>query len=108
MKGGLQLRIDRDPDFFEILRRSGNYITFVFEEKCKIIGSWSAVSHPVYIDGLIIMLHYSRDLKLDPEYQGSIVIFRMSKSVTNFQTGRDTDIRFAITLSYCQFFYCFP
>ncbi len=98
MKGGLRLRIEHGPDFFEILRRRGDYNTFILEEKGKIIGSWSVVSHPVYIDGSITILHYFRDLKLHQEYQGTTVIFRISKALTDFQTGGNADIHLAIAL----------
>lgn len=46
MKGYLQVRIDRDLDFFEVTRRRGKeYYTFVVEDKNRIIACWSIVKH---------------------------------------------------------------
>lgn len=98
MKGGIQLRIDRDPDFFEILRRRGNYSTFVIEDEGKIVGSWSVVVHPVLIDGKNTTLNYLRDLKLDPDYQGGTAIFRLFKFVSEHQKKQDADLHFTIVL----------
>ena len=98
MSGGLQLRIDRDPDFFEILRKRGEYRTFVVEDKGSIVGSWSVVTHSVYINGSKEIIHYLRDLKLDPQYQGSLAIFRLFKYVTDSQRERSADLHFTIAL----------
>jgi hypothetical protein len=98
MTGGLQLRIDRDPDFFEILRRKGEYRTFIIQDNGAIVGSWSVVTHSVYINGSEDILHYLRDLKLDPDYQGSLAIYRLSKYVSDFQRNRFADLHFTIAL----------
>ena len=98
MKGSLQLRIDRDPDFFEILRRRGDYQTFVIEDKDQIIASWSIVAHQVYVNGSRITLNYLRDLKLDPEYHGSLAIYRLFTYVTDAQRKEKADLHFTIVL----------
>ncbi len=98
MKGGIKLRIDRDPDFFEVLRRRGDYSTFVLEDNGKIIGSWSVVVHPVLINGEKKRLNYLRDLKLDSDYQGTTAIYRLFKFVFEFQKAQDADLHLTIVL----------
>ena len=98
MKGGLQLRIDRYPDFFEVSRRRGTCNTFVVEDKNRIIACWSVVQHPVFINGSKTTLHYLRDLKLDPEYHGSMAVFRLFSYAADFQKRHNADLHFAIAL----------
>ncbi len=99
MKGYLQVRIDRDQDFFEVTRRRGEeYYTFVVEDENRIIACWSIVKHPVFVNGSKSTLNYIRDLKLDPDYQGSLAVFRLFKYSTDFQKKRNADLHFAIAL----------
>ncbi len=98
MKGHLQVRIDRDPDFFEVSRRRGGYHTFVAEDKSRIIACWTVVQHPVFINGSKTTLHYLRDLKLDPDYHGSLALFRLFKYTTDFQKRENADLHFALAM----------
>src|SRR5712675_1161982 len=77
MEGTISLRIDRNPDFFSLLRERGSSITYVAEHNHKIIGCFSCSESRVYINRVPTRIHYLSDLKVDGNRQGSVAAFRL-------------------------------
>ena len=78
MKGRISLRIDRNPDFFQLLRERGTYIAFVAEtEKKEIVGSFTAACQTFFIEQTEVPVYYLGDLKVHPQYTGSSLAYRI-------------------------------
>ncbi len=78
MAGRIALRIDRDPDFFALLRRRGDAIVLVASCKDQVIGCISAAIHDGYVDGMPEKVAHIGDLKVDPLFSGQ----RLSSHLT--------------------------
>ncbi|RTL60259.1 MAG: GNAT family N-acetyltransferase [Sphingobacteriales bacterium] len=81
MEGIISLRIDRKPDFFELLRKRGNYIVLVAELEQQLIGSVSCSMHYAVVNGNVYPVYYLGDLKVHPLYTRSPVAFRLLKAM---------------------------
>jgi len=93
MKGIIGLRIDRKPDFFRLLNLSESYILLVAEDNIQqIIGCFAATKHSMCIDGKTSIVYYLRDLKIHPDYKGSILGYKLVKTMYNRLLKANADI----------------
>jgi predicted N-acetyltransferase YhbS len=99
MTGAVSLRIDREPDFFELLRLRGGGATFVASDKGRVIGCVSATFRDVYVDGSPQRLAYLGDLRVSPIFGGSRAAFELIRSVAGFVKDSGVDIGFCVVAS---------
>lgn len=69
MDGEIALRIDRNPDFFSLLKLRGESTVIVAIEDQKIIGSLSVSIQDVFIDGQLCPVNYVGDFKVLESYR---------------------------------------
>lgn len=77
MDGRIALRIDRDPDFFALLRRRGEPIVLVATCADHVIGCISAAIHQAYVGGLLEKIAHVGDLKVHPLFTGKRLSSRL-------------------------------
>jgi predicted N-acetyltransferase YhbS len=95
MAGTISLRIDRDPDFFALLRLRGTSKVFVAAREGQIIGCVSVALRTAYISGVPETIAYIGDMKVHPSFSGSLVAMRLIKAL-------EADMRRAgIDLGFC-------
>jgi predicted N-acetyltransferase YhbS len=95
MAGAISLRIDRDPDFFALLRLRGNSKVFIAERGHQVIGCISVALRTAYISGLPETVAYIGDMKVHPSFSGSLVAVRLMKAL-------EADMRlFGIDVGFC-------
>lgn len=99
MKGRISLRIDRNPDFFNLLKMRGESIVFVAEKNKKIVGCFSASSSNISINGNRELVYYLADLKIDPLYEGRILTARLLNKMAEYIRNKGADILFC-TVAY--------
>ncbi len=66
MAGTISLRIDRDPDFFALLRLRGEGKVFVAARGREVVGCISAAMRTVYVAGVPETIAYVGDMKVHP------------------------------------------
>lgn len=95
MKGKISLRIDRRPDFFQLLHKRGNYIAIVAEtDNNEIVGSFTAACQSFFVEQKEIPVYYLGDLKVHPELSGSSLAFRLVKKMRTELETRGADLIF--------------
>jgi predicted N-acetyltransferase YhbS len=94
MPGRISLRIDRDPDFFGLLRERGDALVFVAEQDRDIVGSYSAVYEDFRVLGATEKVCYIGDLKVDPAFRNTFVAYRLVRTMLDHPRKADTDILF--------------
>jgi predicted N-acetyltransferase YhbS len=95
MAGTISLRIDRDPDFFALLRLRGTSKVFVAARGRQVIGCVSAALRTAYISGVPEPIAYIGDMKVHPSFSGTLVAVRLVKAL-------EADLRRAgIDLGFC-------
>jgi len=95
MDGAISLRIDREPDFFALLRLRGKSKVFVAVRGPQVIGSISAALRTAYISGVPETIAYIGDMKVHPSFSGSLVAVRLIKTL-------EADLRLnGIDLCFC-------
>ncbi len=95
MDGGISLRIDREPDFFALLRLRGKSKVFVAVRGPQVIGCISAALRTAYISGVPETIAYIGDMKVHPSFSGSLVAVRLIKAL-------EADLRLnGIDLCFC-------
>jgi GNAT superfamily N-acetyltransferase len=81
MAGKIALRIDRDPDFFALLRARGTPIVYVATFEGKVIGCMSATLHLGYIAGVPEKVAHVGDLKVHPRFSGTRLALRLITAI---------------------------
>jgi predicted N-acetyltransferase YhbS len=95
MAGAISLRIDREPDFFALLRLRGRSRVFVATRGRQVIGCVSVALRSAYISGVPETIAYIGDMKVHPSFSGSPVAVRLIKAL-------ETDMRLAgIDVGFC-------
>lgn len=93
MEGVIGLKIDRRPDFFRLLRLSQSFITLVAENDThQIVGCFAATKSKMCISGKSSCVYYLRDLKVHPDYKGSMVAYNLVKKMYNRLIKEGADI----------------
>jgi predicted N-acetyltransferase YhbS len=95
MAGTISLRIDRDPDFFALLRLRGTSQVLVAVQGRQVIGCLSVALRTAYISGVPETIAYIGDMKVHPSFSGSPVAVRLVRAL-------EADMRRAgIDLGFC-------
>ena len=96
MAGTIALRIDRDPDFFALLRMRGESVVFVAERGGEIVGSISAALRTVYISGVPETAAYIGDMKVHPRFSGSRIALRLIQALDAYLRAAGVDLCFSV------------
>jgi GNAT superfamily N-acetyltransferase len=94
MDGSISIRIDRNPDYFALLKLRGEYFVLVAEENGKIIGTISATACESCWSGRSEKAFYLADFKVDPDYRSSFVAVRLVKELHLRLIKENADILF--------------
>ncbi|MCY7420630.1 MAG: GNAT family N-acetyltransferase [Chitinophagaceae bacterium] len=94
MQGEISLRIDRKPNFFDLLEMRGKSNVFVALDEGVIIGSLSASLQEVYVGGTIYPLHYIGDFKVAENYQNRGVGLQLCNELANHAVPAGADLAF--------------
>jgi hypothetical protein len=89
MNGRIALRIDRDPDFFALVRDRGHGAVFVALRDERVVGSISIALRHVYTGGTVVRAAYIADLKADPDIAGTRVLLRLFDAATRYSMEHD-------------------
>jgi predicted N-acetyltransferase YhbS len=81
MAGAISLRIDREPDFFALLRLRGRSKVFVAARGRQVIGCVSVALRTAYISEVPETIAYIGDMKVHPSFSGSCVAVRLIKDL---------------------------
>jgi hypothetical protein len=92
MKGTISLRIDREPDFFALLKERGDYTVFIAEDGIEVIGSLSIACQKSYINGKAASVYYLGDLKVHPAYLKSTVAYRLLRAMQAYLLSITADL----------------
>ncbi len=94
MAGDIGLRIDRNPDFFSLLRMRGNTKVFVAEEDNTIIGAICVSLQQVYVGGEIFPLHYIGDFKVAESYRNKGIGLQLCNAMADYVISQNSDLAF--------------
>jgi len=94
MEGEIALRIDREPDFFSLLRQRGKTRVFVAEENKTIIGSICVSLQEIYVDSRLIPLWYIGDFKVANTSRNRGVGLQLCNEMANYVIGEGADLAF--------------
>ncbi|HEY6341604.1 MAG TPA: GNAT family N-acetyltransferase [Bryobacteraceae bacterium] len=81
MDGTISLRIDRDPDFFALLRLRGASRVFMAARGREVVGCISAALRTVYVGAVPETIAYVGDMKVHPKFSGSRVAVRVIQAL---------------------------
>lgn len=96
MDGRIALRIDRDPDFFALLRRRGEAIVLVATCKSQVIGCISAAIHQAYVGGVLEKIAHVGDLKVHPLFSGRRLSSRLLSALKPHLKEKGVDLCVAL------------
>ncbi len=96
MEGTISLRIDRDPDFFALLRLRGASRVFVAARGREVVGCISAALRTVYVGGTPETIAYVGDMKVHPKFSGSRVAVRVIKALEADLRSNGIDVCFSV------------
>jgi predicted N-acetyltransferase YhbS len=85
MAADLVVSIDRAPDYFCLSNLQGNNpVIFVAEKDSKLIGAIGFSFRTVFFKGKPLEIAYIGGIKIDRDFQKSLVAFRLMKQVADF------------------------
>jgi predicted N-acetyltransferase YhbS len=96
MAGAISLRIDRDPDFFALLRLRGKSKVFIAERGHQVIGCISVALRTAYISGVPETIAYIGDMKVHPSFSGTVVAVRLMKALEADMRLLGIDVGFCV------------
>ena len=96
MAGTIALRIDRDPDFFALLRMRGESVVYVAVRAGEIVGCISAALRTVYLSGAPETAAYVGDMKVHPRLSGSRVALRLIQALEAYLRAAGVDVCFSV------------
>ncbi len=96
MGGTIALRIDRDPDFFALLRMRGESVVYVAVRGREVIGCISAALRTAYISGVPETTAYVGDMKVHPRFSGSRVALRLIQALEAYLRSAGIDLCFSV------------
>ncbi len=94
MAGRIALRLDRDPDFFALLRERGDFVLFVAVHQNQIIGCMSAAIYPAYIQGRLEQIAHVGDLKVHPGFTGRRLALHLVSAIEHHLRAHNIDLSF--------------
>ena len=81
MTGSIWLRIDRDPDFFRLLRLRGEGVVFVAARGREVLACISGSLRTAYVSGKPETVGYVGDMKVHPRFAGSRLVLRVIRAL---------------------------
>src|SRR5580765_4769203 len=87
------IRIDRQPDFFHLLRIRGNYTVWIAEDtNGTIVGSFSETKQALVLNGKKRGISCLSDLMIHPEYQKTNIACMLVKAMRDELMKEEVDI----------------
>lgn len=96
MRGIISLRIDRDPDFFQLTRLRGDGKAYVALTNGRVMGCISVAYQNVYIEGRQETIGYVADLKVHPQHRGQGVAQALMHTLYEEAKRREVDLYFCM------------
>ena len=96
MSGRIALRIDREPDFFALLRARGTAVVYVATHEQEVIGCLSAAMHTSYVRGTLEKIAHVGDMKVHPQFRGRGVTLRLIAAIQTHLQSEGVDICFSL------------
>ncbi|MFI5155652.1 MAG: GNAT family N-acetyltransferase [Chitinophagales bacterium] len=95
--GSISLRIERQSDFFLLLRKRGDYTVWVAEDQDgAIVGSFSKTKQAFVINGKRRGVTQLADLRIHPAFLGTDLAFRLVKSMWDELREEEVDILYCM------------
>ena len=94
MAGDVGLRIDRNPDFFSLLKMRGDTKIFIAEEHDEIIGAICVSHQKVYVGGDVFPLQYIGDFKVAEKYRNQGIGLALCNAVADYVISQNADLAF--------------
>lgn len=94
MSGKMALRIDRYPNFFDLIKLRGKSKVFVATENNKIVGSICVSLEQVYVNKDIVPLYYISDFKVAQTHRGRGVGLQLTNEVVKYLETENADFAF--------------
>jgi ribosomal protein S18 acetylase RimI-like enzyme len=94
MTGEIALRIDRHPDFFQLLKLRGESKVFVAVDDSNIVGSLSVSQQQVFLGGEIHSLLYIGDFKVAEAYRNKSIGGQLCDELAKYVISIDADLAF--------------
>jgi predicted N-acetyltransferase YhbS len=96
MGGRISLRIDREPDFFSLLRARGDAVVYVATHDQEVIGCLSAAIHSSYVRGTLEKIAHVGDMKVHPNFRGRRVTLRLIAALQVHLQSEGVDVCFSL------------
>jgi GNAT superfamily N-acetyltransferase len=96
MAGSISLRIDRDPDFFALLRLRGEGKVYVAVRGREVIGCISAALRTAYVSGVPETVAYVGDMKVHPCFSGTRIALRLIQTLEAHLRSVGIDLCFSV------------
>jgi ribosomal protein S18 acetylase RimI-like enzyme len=96
MGGRIALRIDREPDFFALLRARGDAVVYVATHDREVIGCLSGAIHPSYVRGTLEKMAHVGDMKVHPNFRGRRVTLRLIAALQSHLQSEGVDVCFSL------------
>ena len=96
MGGRIALRIDREPDFFALLRARGDAVVYVATHDREVIGCLSAAIHSSYVRGTLEKIAHVGDMKVHPDFRGRQVTLRLIAALQVHLQSEGVDVCFSL------------
>jgi hypothetical protein len=96
MAGAISIRIDREPDFFALLRLRGETKIFVAVRGSQLIGCISAALRTAYVMGAPETVAYVGDMKINPQFSGGPTALRLIQSLEAYLRSMGIDLCFSV------------
>ncbi len=96
MGGRIALRIDREPDFFALLRARGDAVVYVATHDQEVIGCLSAAIHTSYVRGTLEKIAHVGDMKVHPNFRGRRVTLRLIAALQAHLQSEGVDVCFSL------------
>ena len=92
MSGRIALRIDRDPDFFALVRHRGRSEVFVAVRDDELVACFSVTIAEVYVGGCVRRGAYIADLKTRPGLSFTRVLPRLLHAAGEYAQVHDVEL----------------
>jgi ribosomal protein S18 acetylase RimI-like enzyme len=96
MGGRIALRIDREPDFFALLRARGEAVVYVATHDHEVVGCLSAAIHASYVRGTLEKIAHVGDMKVHPAFRGRRVTLRLIATLQTRLQAEGVDVCFSL------------
>ncbi len=94
MAGETAIRIDRNPDFFSLLKMRGETKVFIALDDDTIIGSLCVTLQQVYVGGQVFPLQYIGDFKVAVAYRNQGIGLQLCNEMADYVISQGADLAF--------------